>query len=91
MVNQLRLNLAPGASLTNTVVITNPPPRFRLKVLLRDLLRERWNLAVNGFLPHPLASRLQKWRENAPPASAWIETKLSEQGITNSSPAVSPQ
>ena len=36
LVNTLKLNLAPGASLTKTVTLTNPPPRFRLLVEVRD-------------------------------------------------------
>src|SRR5689334_15054311 len=37
LVNTLKLNLAPGASLTKTVTLTNPPPRFRLLVEVRAL------------------------------------------------------
>lgn len=35
--NGLKLFLAPQQCLTNTVVLTNPPPRFRLKASVRDL------------------------------------------------------
>jgi len=79
MVNQLKVNLAPGASLTNTVAITNPPPRFRLKVPLRDLAAEIWGWQVFRFIPQPLsrwANMGVKWslrkRLNIFPASDWI-------------------
>jgi len=81
VVNQLTINLAPGASLTNTVVVTNPPPRFRLKVPLRDL-GQTVNGPIDAFLPRPWAAKLQTWRRKPPPeepASAWIESKASAQ------------
>src|SRR5882672_830491 len=53
--NDLKLNLAPGACLTNTVSITNPPPRFRLRVATRDFVEEVRDLHVRRFLPGPLA------------------------------------
>ena len=78
MVNSLKLNLAPGATLTKAVTVTNPPSRFRLLVEVRDLARERqWAvmalprfLAVKAGLakptPHNDDSILL-------PASPWIE------------------
>jgi|SRR5579862_583640 len=41
LANSLKLNLPRGAVLTNTVRLTNPPPRFRLLVETRDLAWER--------------------------------------------------
>ncbi len=41
LANTVKLNLAPGAALTNAVSVTNPPPRFRLLVGVRDLASER--------------------------------------------------
>jgi hypothetical protein len=79
MVNQLKINLAPGASMTNTVAITTPPPRFRLVVPLRDLAAEIWGWQVFRFIPQPLsrwANVVVKWslrkRLNIYPASEWI-------------------
>jgi hypothetical protein len=80
MVNQLKLNLAPGSSLTNTVLVTNPPPLFRLKVQLRDLASERTDLtgALSHLLPDRLAQQFQSRRETPLPASDWIETNNTE-------------
>lgn len=81
MVNQLKINLPPGGSLTNTVLVTNAPPRFRLKVPVRDLTVERRDLAgaLIHFLPRNLAESLERRRAKPPPTSAWIETTTSEQ------------
>ena len=79
MVNQLKINLAPGASMTNTVVITNPPPRFRLKVPVRDLAAESWGSQASLFLPRAVARVAnvpRRWllrkRLHISPASEWI-------------------
>ncbi len=79
MTNQVRLHITPGASLTNTLLVTNAPPRFRLKVMLRDLAAERrdWAGVVIHFLPDGLAEKLKRRREVPPPTSAWIETSTS--------------
>jgi hypothetical protein len=80
MVNQLRINVVPGASLTNTLLVTNAPPRFRLKVALRDLAAERrdWAGMAIHFLPRRWAGKLERQREKPLPTSAWIETTTSE-------------
>src|ERR1035437_8458856 len=41
LANTLKINLGPGAALTNAVRLTNPPVRFRLRVEVRDLAAER--------------------------------------------------
>src|SRR5437899_8839510 len=46
MVNSLKMNIAPGASLTNAVLLTNAPSRFRLKVTFRDLGAEKQDWSV---------------------------------------------
>lgn len=78
MVNQLKIHLAPGASLTNMVFVTNAPPRFRLKLPFRDLADEArgWPLPVGRLLPEPWRSdfvkrrlsRRQRWEAT----SGWI-------------------
>jgi len=82
MVNGLTLNLAPGASLTNMVLLTNPPPLFRLRLALRDLADERrgWPLPVGRLLPEPWRTKFverdlkrhQQWVS----ASDWIQPEL---------------
>ena len=76
MVNQLRINLTPGASLTNTVLVTNAPPRFRLKVPLRDLAAERgdWVGRAIRSLPDRWVEKLKAQRGEPEPATPWIET-----------------
>lgn len=49
LANTLKLNLAPGAFLTNTVQLTNPPTRFRLIVEVRDLSAERGRAPIELF------------------------------------------
>ena len=80
VVNQLRINLIPGGSLTNTVLVTNAPPRFRLKVPLRDLAAERrdWTGRAIRFLPSRWADNWMKQREKPQPTTAWIQTTTSE-------------
>ena len=75
MVNQLKINLIPGGSLTNTVLITNAPSRLRLKVPLRDFAAERrdWTGAVLRLRPRRLAEQLGWQRDELLPTSAWIE------------------
>jgi hypothetical protein len=83
MVNHLKINLAPGASLTNTVFLTNPPPRFRLKLQMRDLADEGrgWPLPVGRLLPEPWRSKFVEWdlkrHKRWDPASGWILPELS--------------
>jgi hypothetical protein len=81
MVNQLKVNLIPGGSLTNTVLVTNAPARFRLKVPVRDLAAERRDwvvLAAIHLLPRRWAEKFVKQREKPLPTSDWIETTTSE-------------
>ena len=56
--NTLKLNLAPGASLTNSVSVTNPPPRFRFRATTRDFAAERRGMWVK------LLALPQRWSEN---------------------------
>jgi hypothetical protein len=51
-----------GASLTNSVVLTNPPARFRLACTLRNLDSERQIERVARFLPRSLAARYAEFR-----------------------------
>jgi hypothetical protein len=84
--NTLKLNLAPGASLTSSVGVSNPPPRFRLRATTRDLAEEH-----RGFLARLAADALPRsWSEKLPgrpgnsmstdmlPTSDWIEFKMPE-------------
>jgi hypothetical protein len=85
MANSLRINLAPGASLTSTVWLTNPPPRFRLRAQIRDLAAERGDAPWSRIVGGPLARQILRLREKAQdsdayaevylPASVWIEPK----------------
>jgi hypothetical protein len=80
LANQLKINLAPGATLTNTVCVTNPPPRFRLRVYVRDLAAERRGFPLYRIVGRALALKVVEWRlkrQNTDivlPASPWIET-----------------
>ncbi len=82
MVNKLKIHLAPGASLTNMVFVTNAPPQFRLKLQFRDLADEAsgWPLPVNLLLPEPWRSDFVKWRlsrqKRWEATSGWILTRL---------------
>ncbi len=86
MVNHLKINLMPGGSLTNTLLITNAPPRFRLKVVIRDLVAERnWVWMTLRSMPVPLPLRLAEKLEKLEadqvgplPASVWIEAPSHE-------------
>jgi hypothetical protein len=62
MANRLRLNLASGTCFTNVLVLTNPPPKFRLICSLRDLDAESRCWSAYRFLPHSLAMRILEWR-----------------------------
>jgi len=79
--NMMRINLAAGASLTNTVWITNPPPRFRLRTMVRDMHAEfSWGIRQ---IPRSLAVRAGLLRQRqflgspaspTSPTSPWIES-----------------
>ena len=79
LVNTLKLNLAPGASLTKTVTLTNPPPRFRLLVEVRDPPTEP--IKGLGLLFKSFAAMAKLRKQLTPPdydmimlpASPWIE------------------
>lgn len=85
MANKLRVNLASGASLTNSVWITNPPPRFRLRVNVRDLVAESRGLPIDRVVGKAAAMKVAQWRQKRQnvdaflPASAWIEPGLRPQ------------
>ena len=55
MINKRNISLAPGGSLTNVVLVTNCPPRFRLKLAVDYLGRDSrdWPLPVGRLLPEP--------------------------------------
>lgn len=78
LANTLKLNLAPGAAVTNTVSVTNPPPRFRLLVEVRDLASERRRgvMELLRFLAVKASLRKQTPRDDNSillPASPWIQ------------------
>src|SRR5258706_206551 len=78
LVNTLKLNLAPGASLMKSVTLTNPPPRFRLLVEVRDLATERRRGIMQLFklLAVKVKLRKQLTQDDDPImllASPWIE------------------
>lgn len=66
--NTMILNLAPGASLTNTVSVTSPPPRFRFRAEVRDFDAER-----RALYRRPADDQL------AMPTSSWIELRAYQQ------------
>jgi hypothetical protein len=78
--NQIRIRLAPGQCLTNTVMLTNPPPRFRLMVSVRDFEdREALGLFYL-FLSRASFGALDKWlgygtveRKGQQPVTPWIQ------------------
>jgi hypothetical protein len=81
LVNQGKLNLAPGATLTDTVRITNPPPRFRLKVPIRDFAAEPRRSTGYRIVLGYVAQKLMDWHLlrsslQPPVSSAWVETKM---------------
>ncbi len=79
MANQHRVNLAPGASLTHTVCLTNPPPRFRLRVIVNDMTAARRGFPLYRIVGRTLATKVVEWqlkRQNIDavlPASVWIQ------------------
>ena len=79
LANMLAINLAPGKCLTNTVTLTNAPPKFRLFCEIRDLGAERRIWSVNFFMPnskaqHFIELRRKEW-DIAAPTTEWIELK----------------
>ncbi len=79
LADQLRFNLAAGASLDAIARLTNPPSRFRLKVEVHDLVAEArpgplW--PVYRVLPKDMRYRLYRWESKNWPepssASEWI-------------------
>ena len=78
LVNTLKLNLVPGASLMKSVILTNPPPRFRLLVEVRDLATERRRGIMRLFKLLAVKVKLRKPLTQDDdlimlPASPWIE------------------
>jgi hypothetical protein len=57
MVNSLAVNLAPGVSLTNSVLLTNAPFRFRLYCIIRDLNAETGVWGFTSGWPKFLGAR----------------------------------
>jgi hypothetical protein len=63
--------------LTKTVALTNPPPRFRLLVEVRDLATERTRAVIGLFNWLAVKAKLRKQLAQGDdimlPASPWIE------------------
>lgn len=81
LANTLKLNLAPGAALTQALRLTNPPPRFRVLVEVRDLARERQRAIPELLEFLAVKARLRKRPRNYDdyillPASPWIENGI---------------
>lgn len=85
MANKLKINLAPGATLTDNFWITNPPPRFRIKVPIRDPAAE--SALLSGTMTNRLARTLTDLNLTRPPdpefhstvpaaTSAWVDANL---------------
>lgn len=78
LANTLKINLGPGAALTNAVRLTNPPVRFRLLVEVRDLAAERHRPVIELLRFLAVKARLAKETHHDDhtvtlPASPWIE------------------
>jgi hypothetical protein len=78
LANTLKINLGPGAALTNAVRLTNPPVRFRLLVEVRDLAAERHRPVIELLRFLAVKARLAKETHHddhtlTAPASPWIE------------------
>lgn len=77
LANRLSLSLAPGECLTNLVILTNAPGKFRLCCWLRNLEAEhrlaRGYRYVPKFLFQLVAQLWQEQREIPPPCTEWIE------------------
>jgi hypothetical protein len=92
--NLLKINLAPGEALTNTILLTNPPPRFRLLVEARDLAAERRTGVKQVFLILASKVTLHKPVPYANttitlPASSWIDAgaiSTTTQGVAAQTP-----
>lgn len=85
MANKLKINLAAGASMTDSFWITNPPSRFRIKVPVRDpaaeapshsaLLTNTVGKALLGL--HAVKPPDPEFHFSVPPAtSAWLEANF---------------
>ncbi len=89
LANTLKLNLAPGAALTNAVRLTNPPPRFRLLVEVRDLASERRRALVDLLRFVAEKARLSKPAPHSPillANSPWIENGAVSSNTRNGAP-----
>ena len=78
LANTFKINLGPGAALTNAVRLTNPPPRFRLLVEVRDLAAERHRAVMEYLRFLVVKARLAKETHHDDHtvtlgASPWIE------------------
>ena len=92
MANTLKINLSPGKALTNEVMLTNPPPRFRFLIEARDLEAERRG-AIKALI-HIVASRVTLRKPTVYrtttmtlPTSAWIDANV----ILTTNPAAAVQ
>ncbi len=75
--NQNSIRLISGQCLTNIVVLTNPPPRFRLMVSVRDMEKEHFDLpyyilyrvSFGRLGTHGVEGKMQV------PTTSWIEIR----------------
>ena len=77
LANQHKVRLAPGASLTHALWLTNPPPRFRLRVDALDLAKQGRGFPLYRIIGRGLAGKMWSWRRKLlppqVPSSVWIE------------------
>jgi hypothetical protein len=100
MANMLKVNLDRGDTLTNAIMLTNPPPRFRLLVEARDLALERREAVPRLFWIIAVKTKLRRstpYHSKAMllPTTDWIDTATISTPIpangseTNRTPAAS--
>lgn len=83
LANSLKLNLAPGAALTNTLRLTNVPRRFQLIIEARDLASEQRRGLLN-LLSSLVTLRWPTPHDLIVAHSSWIETGNSSNTTPNS-------
>jgi hypothetical protein len=92
MANMLKINLSPGEAMTNAIMLTNPPLRFRFRAEARDLASER-HININELIR--LAASKVIHRKPGPyttttmilPTSPWIDASL----VSTTNPAATVQ
>jgi hypothetical protein len=93
LANTLKLNLAPGEALTNSVRLTNPPPRFRLVIETRDLGAERRRAPIDllNFFLSKITHRRTTSQYSIPLArSPWIENDTLSTATQNTAERPNP-